>query len=82
AYAALAAAAEGGAEVLCLCDTNGGTYPTNIAEEVARAVKSFPEIQIGVHCHNDTGMAVAQSMLAIDAGARQVQGTLIGYGER
>ncbi len=78
----LAAAARGGADVLCLCDTNGQGYPTDIYDIVMRVRELYPKIEVGIHCHNDTGMAVAQSMLAVDAGARQVQGTFIGYGER
>lgn len=82
AMEALEAAAAGGADVLCLCDTNGGTYPTDIYEITGQVVKGFPDVQVGIHCHNDTGMAVAQTMFAVDAGAAQVQGTFIGYGER
>ena len=82
AMSAVGAAAEGGADVLCLCDTNGGTYPTEIGEVTAKVVARFPGIQVGIHCHNDTGMAVSQTMFAVDAGARQVQGTFIGFGER
>ena len=82
AMEALGAAERGGADVLCLCDTNGGTYPTDIHEMTQRAVQQFPGKKVGVHCHNDTGMAVAQTLFAVEAGARQVQGTFIGYGER
>lgn len=79
---ALCAAHEGGADVLCLCDTNGGTYPTDIYDVTKIVVEKFADVEVGIHCHNDTGMAVAQSMAAVDAGARQVQGTFVGYGER
>lgn len=73
---------EAGASWVILCDTNGGTLPPEIYE-IVRTVKSkFPEIAIGIHAHNDTGNAVANSLAAIDAGARQVQGTLNGIGER
>lgn len=78
----LGAAEAGGADALCLCDTNGGMYPTDLADATRRVVETFPKAQIGIHCHNDTGMAVAQTMMAVDAGAKQVQGTFIGYGER
>ncbi|MDQ2085149.1 citramalate synthase [Herbivorax sp. ANBcel31] len=77
----LRAASEGGADSLCLCDTNGGTFPDEIYEITSRVVKEFKE-DIGIHCHNDTGMAVANSIMAVKAGAVQVQGTMNGYGER
>ena len=82
AMLALDAAIRGGADVLCLCDTNGGMYPTDIADITRRVVSTFPEAEVGIHCHNDTGMAVSQTMMAVDSGATQVQGTFIGYGER
>ncbi len=84
AYAmdALGAAVAGGADVVCLCDTNGGTYPTDIFGITKTAVERFPEVAVGIHCHEDTGMATAQSLFAVDAGACQVQGTFIGFGER
>ena len=76
------AAARSGADVLCLCDTNGGSYPTELYETVRAVCRAFPDMRIGIHCHNDTGTAVACSMLAVDAGAVQVQGTFVGFGER
>ncbi|MEA4854515.1 MAG: citramalate synthase [Christensenella sp.] len=84
AYAmqALCAAHKGGADVLCLCDTNGAAFPTAVQRITAEVAAAFPDVKIGIHCHNDMGMAVAQTMLAVEAGARQVQGTFIGYGER
>ncbi len=89
AYAleALRAAAESGAEVLALCDTNGGMLPTQVADVVADVVGTLGlgadhDTRVGIHCHNDTGCAVANSMAAVDAGARHVQGTVNGYGER
>ena len=89
AYAleALRAAAESGAEVLALCDTNGGMLPTQVAEVVHDVVTTLGlpasgDTRVGIHCHNDTGCAVANSMAAVDAGARHVQGTVNGYGER
>lgn len=83
AYAleAVRAAAESGAEVIALCDTNGGMLPSQIADVVADVVGATGA-RIGIHCHNDTGCAVANSMAAVDAGATHVQGTVNGYGER
>ena len=77
----LRAAVEGGACILALCDTNGGSLPDDIQEMTAFVVKEFG-IPVGIHCHNDTGMAVASSLLAVKGGATQVQGTLLGFGER
>ncbi len=81
----LRAAAEAGAEVLALCDTNGGMLPGQVADVVgavgALAVGGSA-VRVGIHCHNDTGCAVANSLAAVDAGAAHVQGTLNGYGER
>jgi 2-isopropylmalate synthase len=75
------AAMEAGAEVVALCDTNGGMLPNEIAD-VVRAVLEASSAALGIHCHNDTGCAVANSLAAIDAGVVHVQGTLNGYGER
>ncbi|MEO6412495.1 MAG: citramalate synthase [Pedococcus sp.] len=75
------AAMESGAEVVALCDTNGGMLPDQIADVVADAVGTT-SARVGIHCHNDTGCAVANSMAAVDAGATHVQGTINGYGER
>ena len=83
AYAleAVRVAAEAGAEVIALCDTNGGMLPSEVTEVVGDVVASTGA-RIGIHCHNDTGCAVANSMAAVDAGATHVQGTINGYGER
>lgn len=83
AYAlqALQAAADAGASCLCLCDTNGGTFPREIFE-ITQVVASRFGIAIGIHCHNDGEMAVANSVMAVQAGATQVQGTINGIGER
>lgn len=81
AYATLKAAAEGGADCLSLCDTNGGAFPAEVYEIVREVVKRF-SVQIGVHFHNDCGMAVANSIMAVEAGAVHVQGTYLGFGER
>ncbi|MDD2579641.1 MAG: citramalate synthase [Eubacteriales bacterium] len=82
ALACLRAAADGGASVVCLCDTNGATMPEEIHEETAQAVRALPQVKIGIHCHNDSGMAVANTLTAVLAGADHVQGTFIGIGER
>jgi 2-isopropylmalate synthase len=75
------AAVESGAEVVALCDTNGGMLPGQVADVVADAVEAT-SARLGIHCHNDTGCAVANSMAAVEAGATHVQGTINGYGER
>jgi 2-isopropylmalate synthase len=77
----LAAAEESGAERLVLCDTNGGMLPFDIARIVA-AVREQVRTPLGIHVHNDAGCAVANSLIAVDAGVLQVQGTINGYGER
>lgn len=77
----LKAAEKAGAEAVVLCDTNGGCFPDEIAEIVEKAVSSV-QIPVAIHCHNDTGCAVANSIAAVKAGALQVQGTVTGIGER
>ncbi len=78
----LRAAARGGAETLALCDTNGGSMPWEV-EAMVRAVKgALPDAQIGIHAHNDGECGVANSVVAVRAGARHVPGTINGYGER
>jgi 2-isopropylmalate synthase len=74
-------AAEAGAEVIALCDTNGGMLPDEVGEIVG-AVLNGTGARLGIHCHNDTGCAVANTLAAVEAGATHVQGTLNGYGER
>jgi 2-isopropylmalate synthase len=81
ALSVLAAAEEAGAEALVLCDTNGGTLPDDVGRAVA-AVRARTSAQLGIHCHNDAGCAVANSLVAVQAGATQVQGCINGYGER
>ena len=76
-----ASAAEAGADVAVLCDTNGGRLPDEVAD-VVHAVREATGARLGIHCHNDAGCAVANSLAAVDAGATHVQGTLNGYGER
>jgi len=75
------AAAEAGADAVVLCDTNGGTLPHEILRAV-NAVKLLVDAPLGIHAHNDAGCAVANSLLAVDAGCVHVQGTANGYGER
>jgi len=82
ALATLDAAARGGAGCLTLCDTNGGTMPARLVHMVETVVARFPDLRVGMHCHNDCGMGVALSVLGVEAGAGMVQGTLNGYGER
>ncbi|HPM42497.1 MAG TPA: citramalate synthase, partial [Candidatus Omnitrophota bacterium] len=77
----LKAAAEAGAERLVLCDTNGGALTTELFK-VIEDVRAFVKTPLGIHCHNDSGMAVANSIAAVQAGCVQVQGTVNGYGER
>lgn len=77
----LKAAVEGGAKTLVLCDTNGGTMPHEIAE-ITKEVKSLFDIDLGIHAHNDSELAVANTLAAVNAGAVHVQGTLNGVGER
>ena len=76
----LKAVAGGGAKCLVLCDTNGGRLPLEIQEGV-RAVMAEIDLQIGIHAHNDASMGEANAVLAVQAGARHVQGTFNGYGE-
>ena len=76
----LRTAVEAGADVVALCDTNGGMLPTRLAEIVHEVVETG--MRVGIHAHNDTACAVANSLAAIDAGATHVQGTANGYGER
>ena len=76
------AAFDGGAAWVVLCDTNGGTLPDEVFEIVTAVRKHLPEANLGIHCHNDAGVAVANSMAAVNAGARQIQGTINGLGER
>jgi 2-isopropylmalate synthase len=77
----LQAAAEGGADFLVLCDTNGGGLPWEI-EEIVRSVRGRFDVPLAVHVHNDSGCGVANTLAAVRGGCIQVQGTLNGYGER
>ncbi len=77
------AAANAGAKWVVLCDTNGGSFPDEIFNITKTICAEMPQgVEVGIHCHNDNGCAVAGSIAAVQAGARQVQGTYIGFGER
>ena len=78
----LEAAAEGGAECLVLCDTNGGTMPDEIVAICTAVKERIPDVPFGIHTHDDSAVGVANAVMAVDAGAVQVQGTINGYGER
>lgn len=80
--ACLKAAFSAGAETIALCDTNGGSFPNEVFEAVERVKSMLPQAKIGIHCHNDNGCAVANSIMAVLAGATHVQGTYLGFGER
>ena len=82
AIACAKAAHEAGARWVVLCDTNGGTLPHEVEAIVGEVVKHVPGDHVGIHAHNDTEQAVANSLAAVRAGARQIQGTLNGLGER
>ena len=73
---------EAGASYLVLCDTNGGTLPSEIAEITKKLGAAVKKAKLGIHTHDDSGLAVANALSSIDAGALQVQGTINGYGER
>ncbi len=77
----LKAASDGGADCLVLCDTNGGTMVYEVQEAVEQVMKTT-EVMIGIHCHNDAELAVANTLAAVKCGVRHVQGTILGYGER
>jgi 2-isopropylmalate synthase len=81
AMKSLQTAVEGGADSIVLCDTNGGCMPNEIYD-ITKEVSTRFQTSVGIHCHNDGGMAVANSIMAVLAGADQVQGTYIGFGER
>ncbi len=81
----LRVAVDAGVEVVALCDTNGGMLPPEVADvvgDVLGTLSPAPGARIGIHCHNDTGCAVANTLAAVDVGATHVQGTVNGYGER
>ena len=78
----LAAAADAGADALVLCDTNGGRLTSEVLAITAEVARRFPQARLGIHTHNDSELAVANSLAAVEAGATMVQGTINGYGER
>ena len=78
----LRTAVEAGAECLVLCDTNGGSYVTDIYSATAKVVAAFPDTTVGIHAHNDMGLAVINTMMGVEAGAGHIQGTFLGIGER
>ena len=84
AYAvdSLRAAVRGGAECIVLCDTNGGSLPWQVESAVAEVIAQLGNVPVGIHAHDDAGCGVANSLAAVRAGARHVQGTINGYGER
>ena len=82
ALACLKAAHDARARWIVLCDTNGGTLPHEITEIINAVTKQIPGSKLGIHCHDDTGNAVANTLAAVRAGVRQVQGALNGLGER
>ncbi|MDR1728021.1 MAG: citramalate synthase [Acidobacteriota bacterium] len=77
----LKAAADGGADTLVLCDTNGGSLPSQIKDAIRRIQEEI-KLPLGIHCHNDSDLAVANTLMAVASGAVMVQGTMNGYGER
>ncbi len=82
ALACLRAAADAGAERLVLCDTNGPSLPSQITAAMVDVGRDLPGAALGIHCHNDAECAVANTLVAVEAGATQVQGTINGIGER
>ena len=82
AMAVLLAAKDSGADSICLCDTNGATFPDEIETITKDVIKNITGITIGIHCHNDIGVAVANTLVSVFSGARQIQGTINGFGER
>ena len=82
ALACVRAASQAGADSIDLCETNGGALPHEVHDIVAAVVAALPNQQLGIHCHNDTGCAAANTLAAVSAGAAEVQGTVNGYGER
>jgi 2-isopropylmalate synthase len=82
ALSTLRAAADAGADVLVLCDTNGGTMTSALKKAMTHVRRVLPRAELGIHAHNDSDLAVANSIAAVEHGARQVQGTMNGFGER
>ena len=82
AMATVRTAWEAGADCIVLCDTNGGALPWEVSRATGRVHDEFPQLSLGIHAHDDSGVAVANTLVAIEAGASHVQGTINGYGER
>lgn len=82
ALKALRAAAEGGADNITLCDTNGGSLPTYVRETVGVVHRALPQMPLGIHTHNDSGCAIANALAAVEGGVTLVQGVINGFGER
>jgi 2-isopropylmalate synthase len=82
AIASLRAALAGGATTLVLCETRGGMIPSDVRRITEETIALFPDVAFGIHTHDDIGCAVASSLAAVQAGVTQVQGTLLGFGER
>jgi 2-isopropylmalate synthase len=82
AIACLRAAVDNGADGLALCDTNGGTLTSSLLQAIEVVQKTFPNTLLGIHCHNDAEVAVANSLAAVQVGVTQVQACINGYGER
>ena len=83
ALACICAAAEAGAETVTLCDTNGSSLPSQVSVATSAAIGALGDgVRVGIHCHNDAECGVANSLAAVEAGARHVQGTMNGCGER
>ncbi|AKL98546.1 citramalate synthase [Endomicrobium proavitum] len=82
ALASVKAASDAGADIVCLCETNGGMLPSDISKITAQTVEAFPKVKFAIHAHNDSGCAVANSISAVEEGCVMVQGTINGIGER
>jgi 2-isopropylmalate synthase len=82
ALSCLKRAQQAGADVLILCDTNGGTLPHDLRAIIENVTRELPEVTLGIHAHNDSELAVANSLTAVQSGVTQVQGTINGFGER
>ncbi|MDR1434322.1 citramalate synthase [Candidatus Endomicrobiellum devescovinae] len=82
AFEVVGAAIAAGADVICLCETNGGTLPSDIGTIVKKTITAFPAVKFGIHAHNDSDCAVANSIVAAEEGCLLVQGTINGIGER
>ena len=82
AFSCVKAAVSAGADFVCLCETNGGALPSDIQKAVREIIKEFPKSKFGIHTHNDSGCAVANSITAVEEGCVMVQGTVNGIGER